>query len=162
MDSDGFWLLLVVAGVGLVLGGLANSILSTLSEIRERQRSKIELGEDSADFRKLLRRWESVVLAKHGTVRMVKRFANRARFVTTVHGDGEDETREAFVGFIALEECGQLDAMAREFDFEKWRTMHFTDQSLPKNWAANVRLEQWEAYKEVVTGGAGSEGAPQA
>ena len=83
-----------------------------------------------------------------GTVRKVKRFANRARFLT----DGK-ASDDGFVGFVALEECGCLDVTAENFDFEEWRAARSTDASFPTDWMAKVRTDKWEAYREVVTGG---------
>ena len=108
-----------------------------------------KISEDAAE-------WESFVLRERGTFRDVKRFANRARFLTSVYDQAEGAiSEEELVGFVALEECGAVDRHNNGFDFDKWRRAKLGEGFLPRDWAENVGEDQWKAYKAIVGGGRG-------
>ncbi len=151
MYGDGFWLLFVVGGATLVTGGF---VFSGLVELRRSRAGEPGTVADTAEFRELLRDWEDVVLRVRGTVREVKRFANRARFVTSLRKENEQLIREeTFVGFVALEQCGLLDATAQGFDFPKWHAEEASKDSLPRGWLETAKPEDWERYRNTITGG---------
>ena len=75
---------------------------------------------DTGTLRQALAKWEPLVLERDKTLRGVKRFANRARFLMA--GEELDEAIfEKLVGFVALEEVGGFDSSVNEFDFEQWK-----------------------------------------
>ena len=65
-------------------------------------RRREEIG-DTAEFREQLAKWEPIVLEKGGTLRSVKRFANRTRFLAAGR-EGKDMLPQ-LVGFSALEDA---------------------------------------------------------
>ena len=140
----------VVGGAVLVVSGYMVSSLSEFFGWRRRREKNAPL-KDSAEFRMVLRKWETLVVADRGTIREVKRFANRARFLTGSRGDGEGRVDvEALVGFVALEVCGRLDPKEDGFDFEEWCKKHANDQTLPPDWVGRVGRDQWEGYRELM------------
>ena len=150
MYSDGMWVLWVVGGAVLVVSGYMVSSLSTVFIWRRPRRENAAV-KDSAELRMVLREWETFVVTERGTIRAVKRFANRVRFLVGTRSDGEVEIDvEAMVGFVALESCGWLDSRAERFDFNEWREKQGSNSVLPQGWVRTTNGEQWEAYRKLV------------
>lgn len=140
-----FWAGVVVLGVGVSAAGVM-----AIGKWRGQQPGNAKVVKDSENFREILWKWESFVLERGGTVRGVKRFANRARFMTSGQGRGEGGSSvEAVVAFIALEQC-ELMKNCTSADFEKWRSEILSGAGLPEGWTEWVTKEQWESYKETV------------
>ena len=146
------WWMLLVGGVSVVFGVIVvwAPLIPTIL-VGDAPRT---LGRDSKEFRNILAEWEPRVLAKRGTVREVKRFANRARFITYTDGDQKPDEIDwdrtaAFVGLVALEQCGVAD----EGSFEGWCEASRQEKAVPKGWIEKVTEKHWEDYRAAVSGG---------
>lgn len=144
------WIALAVLGLILTTLGLINFRL-----YRERKRWR-ELGDKDA-LREALASWEPLVLEHEKTLRGVKRFANRARYMTT---DEPDELIPGLVGFVALDEVGLMGYPANPFDnksdFEKWKQLELrkvamSESDIVKRWMNTVTLSHWNRYQALVT-----------
>ena len=91
------WTTLAISG--LILTFFAHFIFHFRSQARKRRRN---FG-DTKIFREALVKWEAVVLEHDKTtLRDVKRFANRARFLMA--DEHSNESVLLLLGFVALEE----------------------------------------------------------
>lgn len=89
-------------------------------------RRREEIG-DTAEFRKQLAKWEPIVLEGGGTLRSVKRFANRTRFLMA--GREGKHMLPQLVGFSALEDA------KIGFDIVKFHNFpDFVDLSISPEW----------------------------
>ena len=138
-----FW-----AGVVFLVVGVS---VAAVREWKGEQSDNLEAVRDSDDLRTILWKWEAFVLEQGGTVREIKRVANRARFLTAVQGadEGGNPSMEAVVAFVALEQCELVRDFIEDAEFEKWRA-GLGDAGLPEGWADVVTKEQWEHYREAV------------
>jgi len=152
MTAAGIWLVFLLLGVALLLAGSTSSAVRLVAEIRDRERLKSAPVKETANLGAILPKWEIFVLGKRGTVREVKRFANRARFLTTLHPFMTDEAHaDAFVGLVALDQCGLLPLPVEdETRFEEWRRALSSDKSLPEGWLQDLRIAQVVDYSRVV------------
>ena len=73
---------------------------------------------DTERFRVEYETWEPLVFEQSRTIRSVKRFGNRARFLVADH---PEEMVPALVGFVALEELGIYDVSKEGFEFSAWQ-----------------------------------------
>ena len=145
------WLAFLLMGLVLWLAGSVSSVFHFIVDIRNRERSRFGSVKDPVDFRAVLGRWEPFVLKKRGTIREVKRFANHARFLCTLHHAAADTgDLDTFVGLVAVDQCGLLLPMENDIHFEDWRRTLSADPSLPDGWLANLDRTQLEAYKRSV------------
>ena len=150
---------MAVVGVGLLLAGLIATTIFRLFALVGRKQGASGVVRDSETLRAVLGAWESLVVREGGTFRDVKRFANRSRFFVDLHGGREGGMSDrALVGFVALEECGALDAEAEGFDFDKWRNARSGEGFLPAEWAESVGAKEWEMYKALLRGEHGLDG----
>ena len=148
----------VLAILGLILTAIY-LLLSFRSKI-----DKTNLG-DSGCLRSALKKWEPLVLERDKTLRGVKRFSNRARFLTS------NETGKIIpqlVGLIALDEVRWIDSVVDQFDYGKWKDGEPWSSIRPillqncktKHWVETIEsflktvtIEHWEHYRALVTGG---------
>ena len=144
------WIALALLGLILTVLGLINFRL-----YGERKRRR-ELG-DKDVLREALANWEPFVLEHEKTLRGVKRFANRARFMAT--DEPEDIVRQ-LVGFVALDEVGLIDYPMTPFDnksaLEEWkqrtlRTAAISGSETVKRWLNTVTLSDWNRYQTLAT-----------
>ena len=136
------------------------ALISFWFRYREKKRRE-ELG-DPAQLRKALEQWEPIVLGHDGTLRGVKRFANRARFLTT---DECEDMISHLVGSIALDEIGRIDSSINQFDdesdFEKWKSEELRKlevngldegwEPTVVDWLKTMTLKHWNRYQALVT-----------
>ena len=149
------WIALAILGLIFAISALI--ILRSNSKAKESQEDLI----DRKEFREELVKWEPLVLERFGTMRDVKRFANRARFLTADQESGAMVS--SLVGLVALEEIGCIDPSVNKFDFEKWKQGElwilvksgFTEQrvSAIENWLKTLEEEDWRHYQALTTGG---------
>ena len=141
--------LMGLAGVAMVAVALWGIVVETVLDLFYDLTDPLDpvgVG-DSSEFREILRKWEVFVLERRGTIREVKRFANRARFVVLDAPKGWDES---LVGFVALEDYYEELNVAREdFDFETWLARCREDKTLPKDWLGMVEKKQWTYYRDT-------------
>ena len=144
------WIALALLGLLLTSLGLINF---RLYDERKRRR---ELGDKDA-LREALTDWEHFVLEHEKTLRGVKRFANRARFMAT---DEPDDIVWQLVGFVALDEVRLIDYPIEPFDndtdLEEWkqrmlRTAAISDSETAEHWLNSVTLSHWNRYQALAT-----------
>ena len=150
-------LLLPLTIIGLILAVFeCNNLWSSY----QKEKRRTDLG-DLPRLIEDLEKWEPVVLARCGTLRHVKRFANRARFLTA--DKKLAEMLSQLVGFIALEEIGLIDPSVLEFSTDKWQQdewwesvkSKFTekDGEIVEEWLKTVELKDWQYYQALVIDG---------
>ena len=145
---------LVIAGLGVILT-VSSLVVYGFSNWKKRTRG--ELGDTDA-FREHLAKWEPLVLERDGTLRAVKRFANRARFLSA---DEASAMIDPLVSLVALEEVGIIDP-SMEFNFEQWKHGNWwgaVDPPLPGNWVSriddwikNITVDHWSHYRALTMG----------
>ena len=151
-----------IAILSLILMVLALLILWLERMKQEREREF----QDTEQLRDALFNWEPFVLEREGTMRGVKRFANRVRFLSPIDDDeSEDKTSldiDTLVGFVALEEISCIDSSATELTFKQFKNVvleqlndaeygdNFGDGI--KEWLDKVTEDDWQNYQNVVMG----------
>lgn len=150
------WTALAILGLLLTFLGIFNLQLR-----RKKVRSQI-LGDKEA-LRIALANWEPLVLEHEKTMRSVKRFANRARFMMN---DEPDSIIQLLVGLIALDEIGLMDhplnPIDNESDLDKWKQMvseklviSDSDErsASVKDWLGTLTPVDWNRYQTLATQG---------
>ena len=147
--------------IALAILGLVLSFLGSLSFrlYRERKRGQ-KLGDKDA-LRESLADWEHLVLEHEKTMRGVKRFANRARFLLN---DVPDQVIPRLVGLVALDEIGlmdhPLDRVEDESDLENWKLKVSRNvvisgsnpgPDIVKRWLDTVTPLDWNRYQALAT-----------
>lgn len=147
------WLVLALLGLILTLLALINFWLSRESERWHELSDKVTL-------REALVIWEPIVLRHERTLRGVKRFANRARFLAT---DEPDAEILLLVGFVALDEIGFIDSNTNQFEdeteFRRWKSeksqeLDATDADwtlVAEQWLKILTLKMWNRYRTLAT-----------
>ena len=121
---------------------------------------------DPNQLRDALFYWEPLVLEWEGTMRGVKRFANRVRFLSTIDDDkSEDKTSldiDKLVGFVALEDISCIDLSATELTFTQFKNVvleQLNDAECGENigddikeWLQKMTEDDWQNYQNVVMG----------
>ena len=126
--------------VGLVIGAMVLSVVGIVrSGVREWERGpEGEVG-DTAVFVREIGKWERLVFERDRTVRSVKRFANRARFLAADQPEG---LVRGLVGLMAFEEIGVGGFGREEFDVDSWKQRAMAvcvAIGLPEGWSATIR-----------------------
>ena len=147
------WIVLAILGLLLTLLALIIVLYNS------RRRKRLWILKDTDEFLKELAKWEPLVLEQDGTLRGVKRFANRARFLMT--GESSDAL-PYLVGLIALEEMGCIDPSVNEFKFWEWSKgelwmsikSNLTQASVSKveTFLQEMRVGHWKHYRALATG----------
>ena len=150
---------LVMAGLGFILT-VISLLVNGLSNWKKRTQD--DRGDTKA-FRKHLAKWEPLVLERDGTLRGVKRFANRARFLSA---DEPSEMSGPLVSLVALEEVGIIDP-SMDFNFEQWKQGNWwasVEPSLPGSWVSkvddwikNITDDYWRYYRTLTMGPSSTE-----
>ena len=148
------WISLAI--LGLILTFLA--FISFCFRYGEKKR-RDKLG-DTDTLRKALASWEPIVLEHEKTLRGVKRFANRARFLTI---DEAENMIPLLVGCIALDEIGFVNSATFQFDnesdFRRWNQENIWRDMVTKfnpewtstfnTWRNAMTLEHWNRYRTL-------------
>lgn len=143
------WTYIAIAGVLVSIAGLF---------LLKRQEG-IQQSRDEAEFQRYRLEWESFMLVRNGTVRSVKRFANRARFLTA--DIKSTETLRHLVGFIAIDELGYRVPLGNQGDFDRWKMGGWQDFVKDRNERESDKIarflestdcKHWMEYRNVVTG----------
>ena len=151
---------LVMFAIGLIL--TTASLLAYGYSDWKKKRTRFELA-DTSELRKHLFKWEHLVLEREGTLRGVKRFANRARFLCI---DEPTPMIGPLVGLVALEEVRILDP-SMDFNFEQWKQGNWwasVEPPLPGSWVSrvdawvrNITETHWRHYRILTMSSSSSE-----
>ena len=142
-----------------ILGLLLNLLVLIIVLYRSRRRKRLRSLKDTDEFLKELVKWEPLVLEQDGTLRGVKRFTNRARFLMA----GESSIAISYlIGLVALEEIGCIDPSVNEFNFCEWNKggvwmsikANLTQKSVSKveTFLREMRAEHWRHYRTLAMG----------
>ena len=151
------WIVLAVLGLILTIVGIFS-----LRLYREEKKRWQKLG-DKDVLRGVLAFWEPVVLDNEKTMRSVKRFSNRARFMTN---DELDPLIPRLVGLIALDEIGLMDhplsPIYSAYDLDKWKqrvseklatSVSQVRLVAVKEWLDSLTQVDWNRYRDLATQG---------
>ena len=146
-----------------VLGLLLTSLGMFTSRIDREERKRGQKLRDKDVLRKALEKWEPLVLEHERTMRSVKQFANRARFIMN---DEPDSAILGLVGLMAFDEIGMMDhpltPIVKESDLESWkqkvsRKLAITDSKARSafvwHWLSTLTPAQWDHYQILATQG---------
>ena len=140
--------------------GVATSVFLLISlHVRDWNRSGGGEFQDSDTLRQELAKWSPLVYDRCETIRAVKRFMNRARFLTA----GEcDEKVGPLVALLALEEADIVAAWSIDVTFDQWKQQDWWRLVRPPLAASRVaEVEKWietttddhrQHYQVLVTG----------
>ena len=114
---------------------------------------------DTDQFRREYKEWEPLVFERFRTIRSIKRFGNRARFLVADHAEGMVST---LVGFVALEELGIDDVSRDDFIFDDWKQRDWSRfdgcrlsercASRIAEWSEDITEDDVQIYRRITTG----------